>query len=529
MAVAHRRAGEAGRKEKRARDKVNAMRTRKLKNTVFLLLLSVVFLSMPQVLSAQGGTPTPVQVRQMQSKIDLLMQRIHQAERLLRAFDSEVARAFLDEVKKLQQEIQADFRAKRYHLVQAKISKANTVLDSILALATDSTLKRLITDLHQIMRQAEHEVIGSGNREAERLLKTAKQHQVRAELALRRGNTRQAYEQYTAALTLSRKALDLVRTMCQQEHARFQAMLGRVRHIVEASPAGRARDIYEQALKSFTLAEQACREGRIDLAEQGYNNAFRLMLRAMDLASAGDRANDQQLRTELEALRALLASVRTRFESKSGTGARMILQRIEATVRRAEKFLLEQNYMMARVQLATARRLLERSLVMEEAEPEDVQQRTESTLQQLRAELQQAEQRLGHRELPASFLALARQLAAQAEQDLSAGLYRSAMQKISIAQRFLTRAEAPEQLQRQQVAQTLVDSRIARLEQALHEADAALGEQRPSFVEDLLADARQMLFQARSYRSENKLILALELSNVGIDLVTRALRIGMNQ
>ena len=499
----------------------------------FASILPVIFAGILMLSSAAYSQQdlTPQQRRQLQAQIDNLKQRVVQVEQLLQAFDSNLARGFLQDAKKLGQQIESEFRMGRYTSVQALIRSANKMLDRILAIATDSTLKRLVNELNRVMRQAEFEVIGSGNKDAERLLQNAKKFQQRAEQALQNAQIQKTYEHLTVAITYAKQSLDFVRNRCQREHAQFQSLVGRAQHAIDAAQDSRAKTIYDQAFKSFTLAEQACQEGRTEAAAQLYNRAMRLLIRAVDLTSDHAAAGESYVRQELETVKEMLLSIKNRLDLSRQTRVQVLLRRAEENVGKAENLLASGRPALAKAQLTLARRLLENVLRIGAPSGDDLQEKAESELRLLQQDLARLETTAPPTDAVfIDFLQLARNAAAQAEQAIARGRYASALQRILVGQRFLAKAENSKAARsRQNVTAALAERSIEELKQRLREAEQALGASPASYTAELLKDAAAMLRQAENKQRERKYLLALELSVVGKELIATALRSSQSQ
>jgi tetratricopeptide (TPR) repeat protein len=472
----------------------------------------------------------PQQRRQLELQINQLKHRIIQVEQLIRAFNHDLANSFIEEAKKLAQQIEADFRQRNYAAVVMKIRAANATLDKVFAIATDNTLKRLINELQRVMRQAEHEVIGSGNKEAERLLQSAKRHQGKAENALQRGNIRRAYEQFTIAITFAKKSLDLVRNKCESEHTQIRILVVRANQAIEHSNNAQAKRTFEQALKIVALAERACREGRIEAAEQFFNKAVRLLLRVLDMVSTSDPVTGDKLKQELETIKELLGSVKKRLREDDEVRTGFLLRRIEEIIANAENAIVLGRFELAKVHLIRVRRLLESVFRAGSASQDNIREKAASELALLQKDIARMEAEISpENESVREFLQFSRQAANQANRDVASGKYNSALQRILVGQKFIAKADNLQRGGRSSATAALVEISINRLKQRLQEAETALGGDPSTYIAGLLADARTMLRKAENKRAEKKYILALELSEIGKELIATALRFSQSQ
>lgn len=488
---------------------------------VFLLLLLGFAAAMQSSLEAQTRPPREV-LRQLAEQIK---EKIATTRQILSEFPNERARQLLDQAMENFREAEAFYNREEYSQAKAKFDAAIRLLDQALGLALDNTLKRLSSRLNDLMRQAENEVIGKGNREAERVLQNAKSEQRRAEEAVQRGTYAHAIERYNLAISLAQKAIDLARVV-DLGHDRFYALAERVKDAVETCDNAQARTIYDLALKNYRRAEEALSQGNRPMAEQMYNGAIRLLLRALDLCTSGSYTTDERiLRNEVATVRELINSARGQMQTRDDPRSRALMQRTEEQLRRAESAIEQGQYTIARTQLGLVRNLMERVLRSGMSPAGTEAQRTESELDLLRDDLQRFQQQ--HPSIDSEtreLLQYAEQAATRAQQDFAEGRHRAAIQQILIGQRLLSRAENNLQGTRQGISRNIAEAKINRLRELLREAEAALTDRNTPFSDRLLNDAKNLLIQANAKLAEQRYYLAGELADIGTEMLMTALR-----
>ncbi|MFQ5632187.1 MAG: hypothetical protein ACE5I1_25740, partial [bacterium] len=221
----------------------------------------------------------------------------------------------------------------------------------------------------------------------------------------------------------------------------------------------------------------------------------------------------------------LLNSAKNRLDNYEQVSAGVLLKRIENNVAKAENLIVLRRFGLARIQLAAARRMLERIFRTNTMTIDDSQVRAERELDLLQQDIARLESETPpERIYIKEFLYFSGQAATRAREDITAGQYSSALQRILIGQKFLAKAENLRRGGKIAATEVLARRSIDRLKQLIQEAESTLTTTNTSYVAKLLADAKTMLRQAENKHAEHKYILSLELCEVGKELITTALR-----
>ncbi len=477
----------------------------------------------------QGGTMSP---RMINRDLRVLKQRITAASELLRQFPNEQAKRFLEEADKLYK--RAVQLARENRLTQAKgvIDQATALINKALGLALQNPVRRLVSQLDELMRRAENIRPGMRSTDIERLLQRARRNRQDAERAAHRGDFVQAMEYYRVAISLAQKALDYGGMTSAQsvdyssEKARFQTMAERARAAIEASKNKAAHAIYEQAMRQAHLAETSLNSGNRAMALSHYNSAIKLMLRAFDLASKNSPADINSLRAEYETIQSMIQTARERQSTQSDPRLRTMLTRAEQSLARARTAVENGRPESARLHLNLARGFLN-TLFRDRGAGPASRQRIDQELRNLKIDIELASDVLqGAQNAQAGDLVrMADRFRQQAENDIEQGRQRIALQKILVAQRFLSQAERSRRGDASRRNRLTAENQVRRLEQLLAEAtDLMAGQQATPFMREMLLNAEKMRRQARDMLARGRYALAYELADVGIEFAKKALQ-----
>ncbi len=255
-----------------------------LKILVLVLALSSGFAS---ITSAQSPSDVASQT------IERLNRTIDQVKDLVEAFQNNRARQLVIEAEKFRDNAETALHNGELARVRALVNLAFARLK----MATDITLaipiRQLRNRLEELLQKADHYVLGSCNKQAERLLQEAKSYRDKALTGVTDSQTQQAAENYRLAVHLAKQAINVVdrtsdinRDQIQNERLKFENLSERARESVEKcndDHAGRARQVFENAMIFAEKADKALRNCNLDLAKKLYNQSMLLLVRAMNL------------------------------------------------------------------------------------------------------------------------------------------------------------------------------------------------------------------------------------------------------
>ncbi len=498
----------------------------------FLIMFTAFAVVLPQTAlhgQQQSGNMT---ARMINSELRKLKQRIVTATELLRQFPNEQAKRYVQEAEKQYQRAVQLARENRLSLTRNTIVQATRLVNKALELALRNPLRRLVSQLDELLRRAENLSPGMRSTDIERLLQRAKRNRQDAERAVHRGDFAQAMEYYRVAISLAQKALDYGSMTSAQtidyssEKARFQTIAERARAAINASKNKSALAIYEQAMKQAHLAEAALNAGNRTMALSHYNSAMKLMLRAFDLASKNSPADVNSLRAEYETIQEMIRSTRQREEMHGNPRARDIVTRAEQSLARARTAVENGQLASARLHLNLARGFLN-TLFRGSGPSAMSRQRLQQEMRNLKIDIEiiRDTQQVAENPQAQELVRLAERYQQLAGVDIEKGRHRIALQKILVAQRFLTQAERAGRGDAGSRNRVTAQNQIRRLEQLLAEsADYLSGTDSSPFVREMLLNAEKMHNQARDMMAKGRFALAYEIADVGIELVKKALK-----
>ncbi|RMD93383.1 MAG: hypothetical protein D6814_15745 [Calditrichaeota bacterium] len=274
-------------------------------------------------------------------------------------------------------------------------------------------------------------------------------------------------------------------------------------------------------------AEELHKAGNPVMALQMFNGAYRLLLRALDLASGNAILSEAYLRSEIETLGELLKQARERLQLSPSPQNRLLLRRAENNLGSALQLMKQKRFKAARVHLRLARAFVSRLLRNPGARPGTSDQRVAEELAYLNKDILEAEKRIDAAQNPRAFelVKVARQAARKAEAKYRRGRLQAAVQLTLVAQRFLSKADNLYKRQMPRVSQSQVAQHIQQLRQMILELENETAGTEAPLVQNILAEARDLLQQAEDKKSAGRRFLAYQLADVGIELVRKAMRL----
>jgi hypothetical protein len=468
-------------------------------------------------------------------RLDLakLDRQLAEAAELLASFPNSQARDILLQAKQLRDQAAANIQNNRLIQARLQIRTALQYIDQALKLALDAPAQRLKSQLEELMRQAEIEVIGSGNREAEQLLQQAKKSQASAEQAWNAGNSRRAVDFYRLATNFAQKALELVRanqhntgglSTADNGRQQFENLAARAREAIEITQNGAARAIYDQAMKQAQTAELYVRSGRAGMAIRLYSGAIRLLLRAIDLAGGMTNASNR-LESELTLLEDLVGSAEKQLEGKNDARATMLIGRARLLLAEARSALDRKDDQEAGWRLVLARSFV--SKAMRSGIGGAFESRLEEELAQLMADLKELEQRAAERgnNDALEIAALARLAAGKAERAFANGRPRVSLQALLASQRFLAFAESLlSSTTAQELSRTEISQKLDRLDASLQEVSQSAAASNNEVAMDLVNQVIEIRDRSREALNRGRLRVASETIDVAMEMLRTALK-----
>lgn len=297
-------------------------------------------------------------------------------------------------------------------------------------------------EVEELLRRAEQLVSGSGNKEAERHLNSARFNLGKALHSSDRGQMQQSGEYLRLARFFLERALSLVETRepgqnsdLQADRSRFEELLELTREAVGRCEDPTARRLLLQAQQETEKIGALMQRGENKIVLTHYANGTRLLLRALDLCSGYEGTSREQLREEFSRLEEQIGRLLDRGEPAPSEAAplRDKVHLIQMQVRHA----LETGQSGTALRKMELLRLLRRRL----ENPAPMAGNVQIELQRLLQELDEAE-RAAEKQTPRTrtLLRAAETQAEEAERHLQAGRIRPALAAIMAGNRLLTLA-----------------------------------------------------------------------------------------
>lgn len=491
-------------------------------------------------LAGAAFTQTEIGLRGELEKLKALLET---AREVVQTFGNEEARKLLADAEMLRQKAEQAFAERRWREANLRLMEARRLAEAAMELALRAPVQRLRTQLEELMRRAESEVIGSGNREAERLVQEARRNQQLGERALLNRSIR-GVEHFRLAITLLERALKLVQGSTgpslpgeRAERARqyLTELAQRAQEGLEQCRRPLARQVYEQALQQGRLAEEAFHRGEFLRAEKFFNGATRLLLRVIDLCPATGQALDaERLRRELQALRDALATAESQITSVSSRpGAAVLLDQARKLSREAEEALNQQRYQQASRFIVNGHNLIALATRSGNVPAADFKRQCESEVAQLQQELETvaAEREAVANEEVHVLIDLSRRATASAgricqwpRQTLrSVAAFRL---MVRLAEQFLVQAEALVQSTAAAPPNRgILGQRLQELDATLSEVSKNLQGDESGFAQILVDQATEMRRRARAAYEAGQLHVAAETTALAFDLLREALKL----
>ncbi len=491
--------------------------------------------------TAHAQRPTEAEVRTQRER---LKQLIETAREVLAAYPNGRAQELLIKAETLTKEIDQKIAAGHLALALAQIREATSLVEKAIKLALESPLLRLYNRLQEMLQRAETEVVGSGNREAVRLLQEARKNKLLGEQAALRMQPLQAAQYFQAAITLLERALKLVGStpggdgsleLLQRARDYYLELARQLEERLPQCDNLAARRLYEQVKKQRQFAEEALRKNDQAQALRFINNAVRLLLRALDLCAASRPALDAgALATELARVRDLLNTAEEQISASNEPRALALLDWARKLLLEAEADMAAQKMQQAQRRLARARALIERILRKEPRATVDYQAQCEAALEQLAADIEDLQEELSasNNAEAQNFLVLARKASAEAEKICrrkphtlpSVAAFRAMLR---LGHQFLLQAETI--LQGTTPAtqdQEALRQRLQQLEATLTEVRANSGSEPKSLAKVLIDQAVDLRDRAQAAFQRGQFYLSAEFCNLAFDLLREALKLG---
>lgn len=467
--------------------------------------------------------------------IERLDRNIEMVRELVRSFDNTQAQELLNNAQRLRHEAVTHIGNNQFGLAAGKIKQAFSLLEQAVKITLDGPIRRLRSELEELLQKAEHLVLGSRQKEAERILQEAKLNGNAAEMALSARQVNKAVEHYRVAITLAQRAIDLVNRSgnknsdrIQEERRKFEDLRDRTRDLVNKSDNDQAWKIFQQAMKMAKSADEALHNGNFELAKKFYNQSVLLLLRAMDLASKDSPATVDRTEMEVFRFRELIESTQGDIVNSGKPRANLLFERARRFAREAELAAKEGRNHEALWKIGLAENMLRRARRIAQATiPTDYSDRISQEIEDTKAEISEARAELSF-DAPKDagiLIDMANFAVTKAEQASAAGLQRVALEAVLAAQKFLTKAERI--LSEQQTASISKEKttvRLQQLDEAIAESEHQVLQSKQDWSIQMLQSAKEIRGLAVTSLENGNYQAANEAIQVAFELVRKSLK-----
>lgn len=506
-----------------------------LKQFVLLLVFTVGF-------SSIGSAQSPSDAAQT---IERLNRTIDQVKDLVESFRNDRARQLVIQAEQLRDEAVTALHNGELIKARAKVNLAFALLKKATELTLAVPVRRLQSQLEELLQRADHHVLGSCNQQAERLLQEAKSFRNKALNGVSAGQIQEAAEHYRVAMQLAYQAMDIVnrtadvnRDRVQNERHKFETLSERARESVEKCSndhVRQGRQVFQNAMNFANQAEKALRNCNLALAKKLYNQSMLLLVRVMNLCPdhlAGDDVSLAkiklfQLRRKMEDVRDVIAESRKR-------SAIRLFERVQKFADEAELALNNvrdqrpKNDRVALKKIELAGKMLgHASRLARPGGPGRFVNRITDEIENTTAEISELRETLTT-DSPADANVLIRMsefVIKRADQAARRGFSKLALEGVLAAQKFLTRAERIlGSKQPSAISGDKIQLRLNQLDEAIAEAEDRVLDSRQDLYRRLLESAKDIRnlslesFQKGNFRAANEGI------QVAFDLIRKIMK-----
>ncbi len=457
---------------------------------------------------------------------DPLFQRVTQgiqnARELLRVYPNEAAAILVAQAETAVAEALQLVDSRQLRLAQQKLRSANDLLERALRLLSTIPTQRTREEIEEMIRRVEGVLAASRNQEAERLLNTAKEHLRLAESATLNNQTQRSLEHLRMAKFYAERCwalLDKSRTTpgfdLDSERNQYDDLLQKTREAVAQCNDHRAQRLLLQAQVQTSNIDGLLQRGEVKLVLNLYDNATRLLLRALDLCAGVQLGEREQLREELQLLSDQIAQLPLSMRAPADANQQQMLNKVQALKIQINQAIEAGHYGIALRRMELARTLLNRIWM-----PGPHLESTRSEQHRLQQEIERFKSTPGPRsERVGALLQAAERNTADAAAHLQQGRVRQALFAILAGNRFLTLAKSAQPESALLSAQQ-VENELQKVQEEISAASPQ-NDRDDSEVTEQLRLAGKLADKAREALRQNQTEIAREYINLANHIVQR--------
>lgn len=246
-------------------------------------------------------------------------------------------------------------RGRRPFVANRSIKNADKAINQALKILLKEPMKKRKRKLDELSKRAENIVNGSENIRAQKALDSGLKNKDHAFEAYRRNNFVQSMRFYNQAYQNLLKSINLVADKSrdksiefENEAYRFNQFLELNKGMINSSKNQTVKKFKESAHKKVRDAEQARQVGNFRLAIDHYQEATRLLNRAMDIALGKTELSVNRAFDKVTRLDELVNKIEQRFKlAKPDEQIGIWMSRIKQLQKQAHQAIAENNYGIA--------------------------------------------------------------------------------------------------------------------------------------------------------------------------------------
>ena len=454
-------------------------------------------------------------------------QRYKFAEELVAINNNQALLSLLQQARQLRDEAANAFAKGQKQLALTKLTTASRLIDQIIRTALRDPLQRMRDRLNELLQQAEQFVVGSGNMEAERLLRDAKNQKAKAVQAVLQQRYQAGLEHYRVATYLAQRAIDLVEgtitnleERVTQERERYLELLTKAQDVVNSSRNPLAKKVLNQAIRQGLGIRNALNRKDYALALDLYYSSTRLLLRAINIAEGQNLSVEEQAKEEVDRINDLIAYIEGQMQYNEDITSGILLRNAKDLHLRAQSDLRGGRYQGALQNVELAEGIIRR-LARRLARPSaGLTERVQLELERLQTDLNAAMEsnRAGENETALVLLEEAQKLYQRANSAFLRGQNLLSLELILVANKLLLASDRHlETVSEPEIEVAAIRLKLQRLDTVLDEMNKEIGQNSgPAY--ELLDQTKILRFSANEALQSGKYVLADNLIQIAIDL-----------
>ncbi|MBN2013214.1 hypothetical protein JW960_28045 [candidate division KSB1 bacterium] len=487
---------------------------------IFLALITLI-LVLPILAPAQ-------ELRNLQLQYEQARKQLEFARDVYASYPITTGRTLLVEAEKNLETARAFWESGQYLRSRRHLETAIMLIERALGQILREPIQLQRERLDELIERAENLVGRGSNPNAEKFIQQAKDHRSRAIRAFSSQQYQLALEQFRYATYMANKAVEIatqqsdnILERVRDEEARLEELFERARKAIEERDNPAAQKFYQLAERQQQQIERLKSSRNYDQVIEHINQATRLLLRAIDIASDNKKQIELRVFDDVIALDELIENLNNSIEStgeSNNTRIDFLLDRIYSLQQQAHQALEEQKYQECQFHTRMARKLVERALqIASRKNPRQYEQRVYDELDQLEISIDNVRQKLSSSTQPEAeeMLNMAERISNRAKQFADRNNIAAALANIAVSNQILLKTEALiDGLSSDEQSDGLTNN-INRLRQLISEHNEQSNQPRLLFRE-----AQHMLAQAETYITKGY----LQAARICIDAADRYLQ-----